>query len=520
MLESTAAYKSAVTGTVRRTYVRAAVGIIDPDIVFTSVDGSAQASYSQPEQVYDTTFDSGDTVMSLGLNRVMLDGSFTPLQSDDVRQVGYVGQELSGDDGSFANTQTVTLNFDNVDVLQAITLGFSTKFYDGVPRDFTVTCGSQSWSYADNTLSRIIIEDFTVDSPTDITLQITKWSLPSRRVRVIEIYPGLYEEWTLDDLYALSVTQQANFASTALPYGTCQLSVDNTDRRFEPSNPEGIFKSIEDRQGVDISIGVELSSGVVEYKHIGKYYQYSGGWKTGRNAMTIDWSLVDIIGLLSSREYIPPTTLPTTADGWIASIVGQLGTLFTNAYAVDESLASKSLSPDSRANVTGRKCSDLITWVALAAGGYAVADNRGRLAVKALSTTGGSVTLDNIADYPTVSANQDLAFISFTLHDGNATQYIVDGTAEASSNTISVDNPFIKTQTAADAAAAIILAFYGGNAYSTTGRGDPASEVGDVDTLSITDEISATARRVSQTFAYSEGVLQGCQATYIEVKKS
>lgn len=517
MLESTAAYKSAVVGTVRRTYVRAAVGIIDPDIEFTSVDGSAQASYSQPEQVYDTTFDSGDTVMSLGLNRVVLDGSFTPLQDSDVRQVGYVGQELSGEDGNFANTQIVTLSFDNVDILQAITLGFSTKFYDGVPRDFTVTCGSQSWNYTDNTSSRIIIEDFTVNSPTAITLKITKWSLPSRRVRIIEIYPGLYEEWTLDDLYALSVTQQANFASTALPYGTCQLSVDNTGRRFEPSNPEGIFKSIEERQGVDISIGVELTSGAVEYKRIGKYYQYSGGWKTGRNAMTIDWSLVDIIGLLSSREYIPPATLPTTVSGWLASIVGQLGPLFVSAYTADEELAGKSISPDNRANVTGKTCSDIIMWVALAAGGYAVADNRGRLSVKALPTTGGSVTLDNIIDYPVVSSNQDIAFVAFALHDGKNTQYIVNGAAAASSNTISVDNPFIKTQAQADAAAQIILAFYGGNAYSTVGRGDPASEVGDVDTLAITGELSASARRVSQTFAYSEGVLQGCQATFIEV---
>ena len=520
MLESTAAYKAAVVGTVRRTYVQAAVGIIDPDISFTDTSGSDEAEYSQPEQLHDANFISGDTVMSLELNRALLDGSFTPLQDGDARQVGYVGLAPAGDDGSFEEPQTVTLSFSGVETLQAITLGFSTKPYDGVPLAFTVTCGSKSWSYTTNHAPRVVIEDFAESSPTSITLTIESWSIPGRRVRIIEIYPGLYEEWTLDDLYALSVTQQANFASTALPYGTCQLSVDNTDRRFEPSNPEGIFKSIEERQGVDISIGVELTSGAVEYKRIGKYYQYSGGWKTGRNAMTIDWSLVDIIGLLSSREYIPPTTLPTTVDGWIASIVGQLGTLFTSAYAVDESLASKTLSPDSRDNVVGKKCSDLIMWVALAAGGYAVADNRGRLAIKELPTDGGSVTLDNISDYPTVSANQDIAFISFTLHDGAGTQYIVDGTAEASSNTISVDNPFIKTQTAADAAAAIILAFYGGNAYSTTGRGDPASEVGDVDTLAITGEITATARRVSQTFAYSEGVLQGCQATFIEVSES
>lgn len=517
MIESSDAYKAAVVGTVRRTYVSAAVNIIDPDIVYGDATGSVQADYSRPEQIHDEIFRTGDTTVSLELNRVLLNGNFTPVEEDDSRQVGFVGYDISGADGSFEFAQVVTLNFSGVDVLQLITLQFSSNAYDGVPMDFTVTCGSQTWTYTNNRSTYILLDDFTVDAPTQITLNITKWSMPYRRVRIIEIYPGLHEMWDLDDLYALTVTQQANFASTALPYGTCTLSVDNSDRRFEPSNPNGLFRSIEERQGVEISIGVELPDGTVEYKQVGKYYQYSGGWKTGQNALTIDWSLVDIIGLLSSREYIPPNTLPTTLSGWLASIVGQLGSIFNDAYTADEALANVALSPDSRDNVTGRKCSDLIMWVALAAGGYPVADPLGRLAVRALTNVGDTVTLDNIIDYPVVSANQDIAFISFTLHDGSGTQYIVDGTAAASSNTISVDNPFIKTQTQADAAAAIILKFYGGNAYSTTGRGNPACEVGDVDTIDITSSITATARRVSQTFAYSGGVLQGCQATYIEV---
>ena len=524
MIESTAAYKAAVVGTVRRTYVQAAVGIIDPDIEYDPewTSTTCPSPYSSTSQLYDGVFTSGDTVMAIEKNRVILDGSFTPYQGKDVdtRQVGYVSTLLSDSSGEYADyAPDVWVEFTGVELIQAITIQFSDKYYDGVGVDFDISCGDTTISITGNRSPRVTVENLSEANPTYIYVYVYKWSMPDRACRIIEVYPGLYEEWTLDDLYTLSITQQTNFASTALPYGTCQLSVDNSDRRFEPSNPEGIFRSIEERQGVDISIGVELASGEIEYKKIGKYYQYSGGWKTGRNAMTIDWSLVDIIGLLSAREYIPPATLPTTVDGWIASIVGQLGTLFTSAYAVDESLATKALSPDSRDNVVGKKCSDIIMWVALAAGGYAVADNRGRLAIKELPTDGGTVTLDNITDYPTVSANQDIAFISFTLHDGSGTQYIVDGTAAASSNTISVDNPFIKTQAAADAAAAIILAFYGGNAYSVVGRGDPASEVGDVDTLAITGEITATARRVSQTFAYSEGVLQGCQATFIEIKE-
>lgn len=518
MLESTAAYKKAVVDTVRRTYAKAAIGIIDPDIFFGTISGSPEAAYSQPAQIINSEFKSSDTVVVLELNRVILNGTMTPLRDEDKREVGFIGETISNEDGVFSEPQTVTISFSNVQLLQAITLGFSDKPHDGVPADFMVQCGTKSWNYRNNTSTRVIMEDFTVENPTSITLTVVKWSIPGRRMRIIEIYPGLYEEWTLDDLYSLNVTEQANFASTALPYGTCTIDVDNTDRRFEPTSIDGIFRSIEERQGIDISIGVGLPDDTIEYKKIGRFYQYSGGWRTGQNSMTIQWSLVDIIGLLSSREYIPPATLPTTLSGWLASIVAQLGSRFTSAYMIDPSLPDAVLSPDNRESVIGKTCGDILMQVALAAGGYAVADASGKLAVKALGKTGTSVTLDNVITYPTVSANEDIAFIAFTLYDSNKTQYIVNGSAAASSNTVSVDNAFIKTTAQADKAAEIILAFYGGNAYSMTGRGNPASELGDVDTISITDSITATGRRVSQTFTFSDGVLQGCQATFIEVK--
>ncbi len=100
--------------------------------------------------------------------------------------------------------------------------------------------------------------------------------------------------------------------------------MDNLDRRFEPRNKNGVFRSIEERQGIDISIGVDGG----DYQHVGIFYQYSGGWKTGDNGTTMQWSLVDIVGLLADRQYLPPDTLPTTLQGWAASLVSQLGTNF------------------------------------------------------------------------------------------------------------------------------------------------------------------------------------------------
>lgn len=520
MIESSDAYKNAVVGDFRRTLIRAVIDIIDPDIVYGSVAGSAQAGYSKPAQVIDGEFVSRDDFATLELNRWILDGSFESVPAGGTtKQVGYIGSALAGDDGSFTEAQTVTINFSGVETLQAITLSFPESFYDGVAEDFTVACGGQTFTKTGNRASRVIISDFTATNPTSIVLSVTKWSVPRRRMRVIEIFPGLHEEWSGDDIYALSVNQQANFAAVALPYGTATLTVDNTTRRFEPTSPTGIFRSIEERQGIDISIGVELPSGAAEYKKTGRFYQYSGGWKTGQNAMTIQWSLVDVVGLLADREYIPPATLPTTASGWVASVVAQLGKNLAANYAVDQTLASVTLSPDAAANVTGKRCADILSWVAMAVGGYIVADaSSGKLALKAIGSAGGSVSLDDLEQYPTVKANEDIAAVIFTLHDGNSTQYSVAGNAAASSATLSIDNPFIKTQAAADAVAARILKFYGGNAFETVGRGDPAAEIGDVDAIEVAKSQTVSARRSGQSFAFNGGVLKSCQSQFIEVK--
>ena len=520
MTESSAAYKTAVVADARRTYIRAVINIIDPDIVFGSPSVSSDAGYSQPPQLVDAEFVTGDNYTTMEKNRWLLNGSFDTIPDSVPRQVGAVTAGISGADGAFAEAQTATISFSGVETLQVITLQFSENPYDGIPEDFVVTCGSQTFTRTGNTKARVEIDSFTVTNPTSISISVTKWSMPNRHARIIEIFPGLHEEWSGEDIYQLSVNQQANFAAAALPYGTATLSVDNTTRRFEPTAPDGIFRSIEERQGIDLSAGVLLETGAVEYKPLGRYYQYSGGWKTGQNAMTIQWSLVDIVGLLADREYIPPSTLPATASGWIASVVAQLGSNLAANYSVDSSLASVALSPDSRANVTGKRCADILSYVAMAAGGYIVADAAtGKLALKAIGTGGGSVTLDNLEQYPTVKANEDIAAVIFTLHDGNSTQYSVAGNAAASSATLSIDNPFIKTQAQAQTVAARILQFYGGNAFETVGRGDPAAEIGDVDIVEVADGNSVSARRSGQSFAFGGGVLKSCKSTFIEVKQ-
>lgn len=527
MIDTTEAYRAAVTGTVRRTYIRAVVNIVSPSIAYGAPTGAEQATeYSKPEQLHNLNFDSEDNYQTLELNRWLLDGSTVPLPDDGadiLRQVGYVGAALSDADGNFADTQIITQPFDGVEQLQACSVYFSSRLADGVAMDFVVEVMAgdtvlHSQTFIGNRASSVVITGFTADAPTGMRISITKWTLPYRRVRVIEMLPGLHEVWGNDMIAEFGVVQQANFTNLALPYGTCTLEIDNTDRRFEPRNKAGIFKSIEERQGIDAQIGVQLPDGTVEYKPIGRYYQFSGGWTTGSNDLTIKWDLVDIIGLLVDRIFIPPATLPTTLAGWAAAVVAQLGSNFNAMYEVDADHASDALTASNVEDVTGISCGDMIKHICLATGTWARASAKtGKLLIEPMREGGNALTLDNMDSDPITRANDDVGALIFTLADGSDTRIILAGNEPASNNSISISNPFIRTEDEARAAAAVILQYYGGNLIETVGRGDPSSEIGDLDTVELDKTTSAYGRRQSQSFLYTDGVLQSCQSVLIEV---
>lgn len=523
MLNQSDAYKAAIVGDTRRMYINAVIDIISPDLVYGEAEQGEAASFSRPEQLHDKQF-ATKKYSTLERNRTLLDGTYNLLPDDNAElgNVGAISRGVADADGIFATPQWAELQFSNVSILQACSVYFSDDEQDGVPADFTVEIkqGGTTYhtqTYTGNTATSVSIDGFTVYAPDAIRVTATKWSRGGRRMRIAEIIPGIYEQWSGEIISELTIQQQANISCLALPYGTCQLSMDNLDRRFEPRNKAGIFKSIEERQGIPISIGVRLGDGTVDYKPIGKFYQYSGGWKTGDNGLTMSWDLVDIIGLVADREYIAPETLPTTLKGWAASIVAQLGTNFAELYTVDPNYADLPVTVQTAADVQGKTCGDILCAACLATNTFPRADaETGNLTIEPLWSQGNELTLDNMSNYPVLKANNDLAAVIFKLNDGSGTQYVVSGNSAASSATVSVDNPFIKTKEQALAAARHILTSYGGNIIEVTGRGNPSSEIGDVDTVQLDESNATTGRRTMQTFSFSGGVLTSCQSSLLQ----
>jgi hypothetical protein len=529
MIKSGQAYHAAITGDARRVLLRAVIDIISPDIVFGVGETSGQIPWSKPEQLHDKVFGNPTKYATLERDRWALDGTWDLLPDDPTQtagQMGYIGNVLSSADGTFSTPPWVELQFSGVSVLQACSVYFPDNDYDGLPEDFTVEVkqGGTAYhtrTYTGNTAASVALEGFTANNPDAIRVTVTKWSRPGRRMRVVEIVPGVYEEWDGGMIAEFNVKQQGNIADTALPYGTCTLKIDNLSRRFEPRSKNGLFQSIEERQGIDVSLGVRLADGTDEYKRLGIFYQYSGGWKTGDNGLTMQWNLVDIIGLLANREFLAPATLPTTLGGWIGALAAQLGVNFKDRWHVDPDFTALPVTVRTADDLQGKSCGDILRWVCQATGTWPRADaSTGDLTAEPLWSEGNRVTLDNLNSYPTMKANGDVAALIFTLNDGAGTKYIVSGNATSSSETVSIDNPFIKTEAQALAAARLILSTYGGNVLDLTGRGDPSSEIGDVETVWLDESQATTARLTMQTFQFLGGVMQGCQSQLLQADGS
>lgn len=517
MISSTAAYKECVVANSRRTFAKAVVYLVDPDIEYGTPTSSGATALSVPSQLIDRNYEMGTPYATLELNRWTLDGSQTI--DEGLGEVGIESAAEYGSDGS--GSAWVTLPFTGVGVIQGCELYFSDRDCDGWPVDFTVDIlvsgvSVHTATITGNTERHVTVEGFTVYSPTGIKVTVTEWSLPYMRMRTAEIIPGEIETWEGDQLAGIDIQQQVDYSLLTLPYSVAKLEIDNSDKRFDPRNKVGLFQMLEDRQPIELYIGVGVPD-APEYIPSGVYYQYDGGWKSTNNAMVMKWTLADIIGLLQMRRYSVPLSLPTKLGGWIADLVSQLGTAFAGHYYVDPNYENASVTA-SGADLADVTCGQVLLWLLQATGLTARSDPRnGHLTIEPYRNEGNEITLDNVTTYPIMYANGDIAEITFRV---NGTDYTYAGTSTSSPTTATLSNPFIPNQTAAFKAAQYIVSTFGGNRIETIGRGDPTTEIGDVATVQLDKSTATTGRVFFIRNKFVNGVLQSCTTKMLQASGS
>lgn len=517
MIKVSDAYREAVTGTTRRTKIRAVVKAVDPDLEFGASASSDESTVSNLEQVHNDV-ETPINIATLEPDRWALDGTFEAYDPDAEQEVGFVGELLSDDDGTFSKNQYVEVSLSGVEVLRTITVFFGQAESDGFPVDLLIRVKKGGkWvsdtAITDNGRQTVVVSGLEVFNPEAIRVRVNKWSCPARHVRVVEILPGAYEEWNEDSIINATIQHRGDPSCLTLPYGTLDLSVENLDRRFAPNEPNEIFDSVTGRQRVDVSVGLEID-GEYHWTRNGTYYQNGNSWKLENGGLTMSWSLVDVMGLLSNRHFIHSGTLPTTVGGWVQAIAGQLGGDIARRFTVDHEYIDKPLTIPSGGELENIKCGDLLRYVCMASGLWPRADMQtGFIAVEPLWNQGNAYSADNMEKYPTVSDNPEIGTFNIQVNDGSTGKFSFDG-LEDGSKSVTINSPFVGTTEEAIELGRNLLKWGGGSKLAVTGRGNPSSEVGDLCAVETEFSKLVTARMVEQKLSFKKGVLAGCSAEY------
>lgn len=520
MIKHSEEYDKAIVADSRRQLVRAVFDLVDPDMVVEGVNTSEESPYSLTEQTKDRGADESEQkIASLEPDRWLLDGTWE-IEPDDkndrIGQVGWEGKKLSGENGYFsAPYPHIDQKISGVEILQAVTVQFSEYDWNGYGVDFVVDiyAGGQllaSKEVTGNTETVVVVDGFTANFPTLLRLTIKRWSQSGRRVRVIRFLAGLYEEWNTKTIKNVDIMTESTFSGLSIPYSSCTLEIYNKNNRFDPYAPSSIFKSIEARQAIKVEYGLELSDGSAEWLPAGTYYQQSGGWTL--KDTTIQWKLIDMIGMLVGRRFVIPDELPTTLGGWVAALVASMGINFMDLYIVDSNVAEIPLKASKDA-LDGKFCGELLRFACMATNTWPRQDmTTGKVRVgKIERVEGNRITLDNMTSYPTMQANDDVADITFTLDtdsNGAAQSVTFPGTNTDSENSLNVNNPFVHTIEDAQKAVISCLFEYGGKHFEVRSRGNPSSETGDIMSISTQFGTSIAARLYKQQLKLDRGVMR------------
>ena len=517
MIEMGTAFREAVRADVRRTHIKIEAVTESPDLNYEETTSSGAMAFSDELSLND----GSETILryaTLEPGRWLLDGSFDVVpDAETVSDAGFVLAEISGTDGIFSAPQTVSREFSGATVLRAVSLWFSADEADGNADTFTLTLYREGEivfekTVVGNSASSVVIGGINAARPTGIQISITKWSLPFRRARIAEIMLGEKKIWTEDDLTGFSVKHQTDISCQSLPYGVCEITIYDETGAFDPRNEYGIFDTLEDKQSVKVSLGVDCANGKTEYVPLGVFYQYNNGWKTNTFTKLIKWRLVDIIGLLAERDFRGTYVTVPTFSGWVSALLSRLGEAFRDRFYIAPEYADMPLTASGGGYST---CGDLLLALCLATGTFPRADAMtGKLCIEPLGQSGGEDGLNDFVTYPTYEANEEVASVTVRwLEDDDELSYTLRGNSASATQNISFFSPFVKSEAVAKAVAERVLSAYGGTKYELHGRGDPSREIGDVDTIRLEGNAGTiVGRRIYQDFSYDEGVLQNCKS--------
>lgn len=133
-----------------------------------------------------------------------------------------------------------------------------------------------------------------------VEIEVLKWCLPNRRVRVEQVKIGRYLVFDKTKILSYSHSSARDPISGQLSQESISFSLDNSDRTWDSVNPQGIYKYIYERQPVTVRYGMDVD-GKTEWVRGGMFFLSE--WSVPANSIEASFQARDAFLYLSSTTY-------------------------------------------------------------------------------------------------------------------------------------------------------------------------------------------------------------------------
>lgn len=462
----------------RSTTLKVSYELIDTDAADTATPTvSGECEISKLAQSHNKVLGMTKKLATLETDYCELDGTFIFPDQVDNGEVGWWSDAISGADGTFASNPYLEFSF----LANQTSAGFTIVFDDMANEycsEFTIQAFNSlnaligNLAVTGNTKS-VYIANLPVENYRRIRITFTKTANPYRRVRICEFVFGFFQIFTKDDIKSLSLIYETVLSTDTLPTNQMIMTIDNTDRRYNILNPAGIYKYLQQGQGLSVQIGVGPDNNI-EAVNMGRFYFAKATAED--NSMTAQITAYDMLYFLTDTKCRIGSTGSWTVAAAVAAVIADSG--LNIATVIDSVVGTRVIGKAIPQEASHREALRLIAQ----AGRCSCYFNReDKLIFDEIAVQTPVDTLDNDNMYSPVKVSDigRINTVEITVRDEYANTTTVYSANNVAADEIilakNINNPLANQETAN-----WLLSVYGNRSkYEAAERGNPAREFGD-----------------------------------------
>jgi hypothetical protein len=381
--------------------MRVTFRVVDTDAAALAVSSSNDtASVAQLAQTHDGIETLSGKYATLEAGGWVLDGTCSLFSASvTALQTGY-WSSISQLDRTFSANPTLSHAWTSNHTSFGFTLLFD-DIADWYPEALTITAYDSANVTIDSQTASIASCCQVIDMPvTDyykVTAEFTKTKTPYQRIRLAEEIFGYIQIFNRDNIVMGSILYEITPDSSSLPTSEMIIEIDNSDKRFNPINPNGVFSYLAQSQPMDVSIGVGSSSETLEYINMGRFYYTKT--EPSSNYLTTKIIAHDLLHNMDKTTYKKGATGNETVASLISAVVTDSG---TGLEAIVSTAVSTVVISSALPLVSHREAIRMIAQAARS-NVFINRDNKLELAELTVGTAQDTLDTNNMYDYPKIT---------------------------------------------------------------------------------------------------------------------